>query len=135
MYCRFCGSRQEDNAHRCTDCGQLLHETAVAPPQALYSAPPQMQVPYQPVGLDPKSWAPVPNYLTYSVLVTLFCCLPVGIAAIVFSTQVDAKLRVGDRAGALRASNTAKILCIVSAAFLLVFLFGTVGFACLGLVL
>ena len=38
----------------------------------------------------------VPNYLVQAILTTLFCCLPLGIVSIVFATQVNSKLSVGD---------------------------------------
>jgi hypothetical protein len=56
----------------------------------------------------------VPNYLVQSILVTIFCCLPSGIAAIVFSSQVNTKLAAGDYAGALESSKKAKMWCWVS---------------------
>lgn len=50
----------------------------------------------------------VPNYLVQSILVTLFCCQPLGIVGIVFAAQVDGKLASGDYAGAVETSNQAK---------------------------
>ncbi len=49
-----------------------------------------------------------PNYLVQSILVTLLCCLPLGIVSIIFAAQVDGKARAGDLAGAQAASNQAK---------------------------
>jgi hypothetical protein len=59
--------------------------------------------------------APVPNYMVWAILVTIFCFLPTGIAAIVFASQVSTKLAAGDRAGAIESSNKAKTWSIVSA--------------------
>ena len=56
----------------------------------------------------------VPNYLVQSILVTIFCCLPSGIAAIVFSSQVNTKLAAGDYDGAMDSSKKAKLWCWVS---------------------
>jgi hypothetical protein len=53
----------------------------------------------------------VPNYLVQAILVTIFCCLPTGIAAIVFAAQVNSKLAVGDIYGAQESSNKAKLWC------------------------
>jgi NADH:ubiquinone oxidoreductase subunit 3 (subunit A) len=50
----------------------------------------------------------VPNHLVWSILSTLFCCIPFGIVAIVFSAQVDTKLKQKDYEGAKRASSSAK---------------------------
>lgn len=57
---------------------------------------------------------PPQNYLVPAILVTLFCFLPTGIAAIVFATQVNAKAGVGDRAGAEVASRKAKLWTFIS---------------------
>ena|ERR1700733_10300267 len=57
----------------------------------------QSQIP-QP---QPKNW------LVESILVTIFCCLPFGIAGIVFASQVNSKYQSGDYAGALQASKDA----------------------------
>ncbi len=53
----------------------------------------------------------VPNYLPQAILVTLFCCLPFGIVAIVYAAQVNGKLQVGDYEGAVTASDNAKKWC------------------------
>jgi len=46
-----------------------------------------------------------------SILVTLFCCIPFGIPAIVNASQVETKVRVGDLAGALESSRKARMWC------------------------
>ena len=58
----------------------------------------------QPVnqGVRPK------NYLVESILVTIFCCLPLGIVGIVFASQVNSKYDAGDYAGAESTSKQAK---------------------------
>jgi hypothetical protein len=44
-----------------------------------------------------------------SILVTLCCCLPFGIVAIVYAAQVNTKLAAGDVAGALQSSKNARM--------------------------
>lgn len=56
----------------------------------------------------------IPNYLVQSILVTLCCCLPGGIAAIIFAAQVNSKQAAGDIAGALESSRKAKKWCWIS---------------------
>ena len=56
----------------------------------------------------PASQQNVPTYLAQSILVTIFCCMPFGIVAIVYSAQVNSKLKAGDYAGAVECSNKAK---------------------------
>jgi hypothetical protein len=57
----------------------------------------------------------VPNYLVFAILVTILCCPPAGIPAIVYAAQVNGKLQAGDIAGAQLASKNAKMWCIISA--------------------
>jgi len=50
----------------------------------------------------PKTW------LVESILVTLFCCLPFGIAGIVNAAKVESRFNSGDVAGAQQSSAEAK---------------------------
>jgi hypothetical protein len=83
MYCTNCGQPRPDSAAVCTNCGHRV---------ARYNTAPQ-----------------IPNYLVQSILVTLCCCVPVGVVAIVYSAQVNTKLAAGDVAGARDASQKAKM--------------------------
>lgn len=56
----------------------------------------------------------IPNYLVQSILVTLCCCLPFGIVAIVYAAQVNSKFASGDVGGAQHASAQAKKWCWIS---------------------
>lgn len=59
---------------------------------------------------QPFSQFPPPrpkNWLVESILVTLFCCLPFGIAGIVYSSQVNTKYDRGEYAEAELASKEA----------------------------
>ena len=49
--------------------------------------------------------------LVFAILVTLFCCLPLGIVAIVFAAIGMSRQGSGDFAGAESAARTARI-CI-----------------------
>ena len=49
----------------------------------------------------PKSW------LIESILVTIFCCLPLGIVGIINATKVESRFYAGDVAGANQASQEA----------------------------
>jgi len=59
--------------------------------------------------------SPPPNYLVWAILSTLLCCLPLGIASIVFAAQVNGKYAAGDVAGAQQSSAKAKKFAIWSA--------------------
>ena len=51
---------------------------------------------------------PPKTYLTESILVTIFCCLPFGIAGIVNASKVESRFASGDIQGAEEASVNAK---------------------------
>ncbi len=55
----------------------------------------------------PPTTAQPKNWLVESILVTIFCCMPFGIAGIVFASQVSSKWANGDYDGALRSSKDA----------------------------
>lgn len=94
MYCTKCGKQNDDNAYKCVQCGNILARPAVHA-----SSRPQQSV---------------PNYLVQAILVTIFCCLPCGIAAIVFAAQVNSKVAAGDYEGAFESSKKAKMWCWIS---------------------
>jgi Interferon-induced transmembrane protein len=83
MYCTKCGTNRPEGMSICPNCGAVAQ--TFAPP------------------------ASVPNYLVQSILVTVCCCLPAGIVAIVYAAQVNSKIAAGDMAGAYQASRMAKM--------------------------
>lgn len=56
----------------------------------------------------------VPTYLWQSLVVTLLCCWPFGIPAIINATKVSDHLANGDHARALEASIQARMWCIIA---------------------
>ena len=118
MFCSSCGAEANDTASFCPQCGKPLAHGETSSSQGgstPYQGQPVRARPEkyqgQPVGARPEN---VPNYLVQAILVTLFCCLPMGIVAIVFAAQVNGKLQAGDHEGALQASSTAKLWCWIS---------------------
>ncbi|HDH96532.1 MAG TPA: CD225/dispanin family protein [Proteobacteria bacterium] len=65
--------------------------------------------------MQPQTAIPVApkinTYLVPSILVTLFCCLPLGVAAIVFSAIAHGQVKSGNIEEALKNANIAKVLC------------------------
>ena|SRR5215813_10904805 len=63
----------------------------------------------------PSSGAPasVPNYLVLAII-SLFCCLPVGIAAVIFAARVNGQVQAGDTAGAMESSRKAKMFSYIA---------------------
>lgn len=83
---------------------------------------------------------PPKNYLVESILVTIFCCLPFGIAGIVFASQVNSKFAGGDYEGAVASSKSAKkwmtwglVSGVIVIILYLVFIFALGGLALFGL--
>ncbi|MDM7831035.1 CD225/dispanin family protein [Cellulomonas edaphi] len=74
------------------------------PGASQYPSAPPYQGGYGPV--------PPPNYLVWAILSTVLCCLPLGIASIVYSSQVNTKFAQGDYAGAQASSQKAKNFAI-----------------------
>lgn len=56
----------------------------------------------------------IPSNLWQSIVVTLFCCLPFGIVAIVYAAKVDGLKARGDIAGAMSAAASSRTWCNVS---------------------
>lgn len=75
--------------------------------------------------LNPQN---IPNYLWQSIVVTVLCCLPFGIPAIVYASKVNNALLQGDTQAAQRASRTAGIWCLVSLIAAVVFWILYAGF-------
>ncbi|MFT6279772.1 MAG: hypothetical protein ACJAU0_002607 [Flavobacteriales bacterium] len=69
---------------------------------------------------------PPKNWLVESILVTIFCCLPFGIAGIVYAAKVESKFDAGDIDGAQNAANEAKKWTIIS--FVLGIISAVLGF-------
>jgi hypothetical protein len=67
-----------------------------------YIPPPLEKEKPKEMTIMPKTW------LVESILVTIFCCWPFGIAGIVNASKVETRWRVGDKVGAKRASEEAK---------------------------
>ena len=86
MYCRKCGSPNEDNAYKCIKCEEILQQAGGGVIQQK-----------------------IPNYLVHSIIVTVLCCLPLGIPAIIFAAQVNGKIQAGDIQGAMESSRKAKM--------------------------
>jgi uncharacterized membrane protein YvbJ len=93
MFCRKCGKQNDDNAFRCVGCGGELHS-------GLQTTEPVESI---------------PNYLVFAILTTAFCCLPFGIVAIVYASQVNGLVAAGNIQAAKDSAKKAKLWCLVSA--------------------
>jgi len=97
---------------------------SVAPPPPAVSTPAPA-----PATIPPSPAAPVatgagvppgaPNaggLLAFAIVTTVFCCLPLGIPAIVFAAQINAKVAAGDMAGAWDSARKAKLFAWIAVA-------------------
>jgi len=103
MYCATCGHPNDDNAYRCTSCGEVLKRAGAPPAYEPSSAPASG-------GLGPVQQ----TWLVPSILATIFCCLPAGVVGIVFGAMANSANGVGDYAKAHANARTAKIWFWVS---------------------
>ncbi|MBZ0257634.1 CD225/dispanin family protein [bacterium] len=117
MFCTNCGAQNEDSNNYCSQCGKPLAPGVTESDQAYYAT-----VQYQ----------NVETYLVGSILVTIFCCLPFGIPAIVYSAIAESKKSSGDFEGARRAASVARMWLHATLVLGLLFIFfqlGLVAFA------
>lgn len=59
---------------------------------------------------------PPPNFLVWAIVVTVLCCLPLGVVSIVYASQVNTKWAQGDADGARQSAARAKTFAIWGAA-------------------
>ena len=127
MNCPECGKSNPENSNFCVHCGAPFSMEPPPPPPPSYPAggsfgPGQQDFSqgYGPgtqgqgyLGAPPPNPATmgynIPDYLPFAIFITLCCCLPMGIAAIVFSSQVKTKLAIGDYLGAEESAKNAKL--------------------------
>lgn len=117
MFCSKCGKMNNDNVRYCQFCGSaMVQEQTGAPGMSGMYGQFGNQVPPGGAGNNYGGYLPpVNNYLVFSILVTILCCLPCGIAAIIYSNKVNTCMAMGDYAGAQAAANSAKNWNIVGA--------------------
>jgi hypothetical protein len=99
MKCPYCKEENPPGALKCIFCGEPLGGGRTVDARTEY----------------------VPDYLVQAILVTIFCCLPFGIPAIVFAARVKAFSMSGQYPMAREVSDKARMWCWVS--FLVGFVF------------
>ena len=72
-----------------------------------------MSQPWNPPPPPTAAPANIPNYLIPAIL-SLFCCWPLSIVAIIFAAQVNGKVASGDIQGAIDASKKAKLFSFIA---------------------
>lgn len=95
----------------CSQCGKEIPEDAQSCPGCQTSCQ-QMKGSQPPVA--PANRVEVKSGLVQAILVTLFCCLPFGIVAIVYAARVSGLVAAGDLAGAREAARKSNMWAWVS---------------------
>ena len=90
------------------NCQQTQQPMNTQPP---FQQPNNQQMPPQP-----------DNYLVWAILVTVLCCLPFGVASIIYSVKVGSLYAQGDYNGAVDASQKAKKFAMIGGIGGLVFI-------------
>ena len=96
MFCPSCGTNVPENATSCPQCAAKIgapNETSIFTPKngAAAAAPEK-----------------VTNWLVPSILVTAFCCIPMGVPAIVFAVLANTMAEDGQIDKAQKAAANAK---------------------------
>jgi hypothetical protein len=139
MFCAGCGTNLKTTDQYCFQCGRETGPAGkatrveafatgplpVPPPSAADPAP-------GPVRRAVSMARQIPSYLPQAIVVTLFCCMPLGLVSVVYASQVSGKLQAGDERGAMRSSDHAKnwawaSLIVGLVAYFIGFLAGLLG--------
>ncbi len=94
MLCRKCGAENDDRAYLCAQCGDVMEEVRRSQLPAFQGS--------------------FPTYLVQAILVTIFCCHPFGIVAIVFAAIATSHLSSGNPTAAVTAANNARTWCWIA---------------------
>lgn len=121
MFCPKCGTSLPNAARFCPTCGDAVGSNAPSTLESPLETSDANKPAYDasnPCAQNQENVgdvADVPDYLILNILATLFCCLPFGVAGIIFSVQANSAKARGDLQGAVRASSTAKTFLILGA--------------------
>lgn len=113
FYCTKCGTPVNGSSKFCANCGE-----PVVQPSDLSVTPPSVPNEVSPVGytgsthLNGKFDRPCPEtHLTKAILLTIFCCWPLGIPAIINASGVSNSYIAGNYDLAVEKSEKAKKWC------------------------
>ena len=99
------------------------YQQSPQPQQQAYQQPQHQPYQAQQQGYQqPRTPMRPENNMLWGILCTVFCCLPLGIIAIVFSNKVNTLYDSGDYSGAQEAADNAKKYAVMGAICGLVFI-------------
>lgn len=106
MQCPVCRAIVPDNATFCGTCGrQLSPQAGMYQGEQQYGGYPQQQFP---PGGYPGGAPAIPDYLVWSILEMLFCCMPFGIVGLIFSINANSAKAAGRYEEAMQNAKQAK---------------------------
>jgi len=100
-YCLNCGAQTQLNEKYCASCSANLMTGQQQPEGSQGQQVDQIN-------------SNIENHLAKAIFSTICCCLPFGIAAIVFAGQVNRKIQQGDYEGAKESADKADLWANVS---------------------
>jgi hypothetical protein len=111
MRCKYCDCENRPGRNICEFCGAPLeYVEEVGKKTDDVESPPEKTWHYFPEEAPPD----VPDYLLPAVLITVLCCMPIGIIAIMFAAQAKTLASRGEYDRAMQAAERAKLFCWVA---------------------
>ena len=99
-YCPQCGKPIADDVAFCPNCGASLKTTVQAQPQAAQTQP-----------ADPGTKPD--NHLVWSIITILFCCMPLGVYALILGNDVNNLWNAGRYAEARDKADKSKKMNLI----------------------
>ena len=124
--CPHCGEDNVRGAKYCTYCHNAMDTANIPPPyQSQKSSPTPWQYGKEPArssfeypqcqgSANQQPPLPPRNYIVEAILVSIFCCQPFGIVAIVLAANINSEYRLGNYERAAKLSRQAGIWVTVS---------------------
>lgn len=111
-YCTNCGAEYQEHDRFCSSCGKPVDADIRVQPTETFFTEKSDSVDIADIGnaaaiknINKK----IESHLVKAIISTVCCCLPFGIAAIIFAAQVGPKLAAGDTNAAREASEKANM--------------------------
>lgn len=112
MECKFCRSELPEDAKVCPNCGTPVDPQPTQENEQGQDSMGNYGLPQKPIDSTP--------YIIFAIISTVLCCMPLGIAAIIYASRINMLQRTGDYEGAKDAAKKSKIIMIIGAVLTLI---------------